>query len=339
MNLFDRVVPEKDWHPNFRSMILNRNEFDMDVLLDWANGFVDRDGNFIREFQTTFNSRFWELYLYAVLKYLRLNVDFSSAIPDFTINQPPFCIEAVTSAQAAGNPPEHLTYSAPIPEDLNVFNLGSILRQANSINAKSKKYLDSYCNHQHIADRPFVVALAPFDCPYFMIEAHRPIEAVLFGYYIDEERRIAGKVASLDEAKVYLSAVQKENGAKVPVGIFNNESHKHISAVIYSTLATKGKVRALSGDPSNNSVFTALKYNPDGELPLQEKFQKNDYKEGLLDGLHVYHNPFAEKPLYREIFDKNGVNQVYFNHDSGEWIQSMMRGFLFFRNVLTLIER
>jgi hypothetical protein len=44
----------------------------MDVLTDWARGFIDRDGKFVKEFQTTFNSCFWELYVYAVLKRYRL---------------------------------------------------------------------------------------------------------------------------------------------------------------------------------------------------------------------------------------------------------------------------
>lgn len=31
-------------------------------------GFEDRDGKFVKEFQTTFNSSFWELYLFACLR-------------------------------------------------------------------------------------------------------------------------------------------------------------------------------------------------------------------------------------------------------------------------------
>ena len=47
------------------------------VLSGWAHGFEDRDGKFIREFQTTYNSAFWELYLFAVLKLLGIEVNFS----------------------------------------------------------------------------------------------------------------------------------------------------------------------------------------------------------------------------------------------------------------------
>ena len=338
VKLFEPVVDPDSWHPNFLAMYSAGNGFDMDVLQNWAEGFVDRDGKFVREFQTTFNSCFWELYIHAVLKELGLTVDFSHATPDFIVEDPPFCIEAVTSAEAKGKPPEHLTYSVPVPEDLNKFNRDSILRQANSLKSKSDKYLNQYSMYPHVANNPFIVGLAPFDCPYFMIEAQRPIEAVLFGYYVDEERRIAGEVNSLDDAKASISAVIKESGAQVPVGLFNDASHSHISAVMYSTLATKGKVRAISRDPRNSSKFTVLRYNPEGEMPTQSVIWKNAYTEGLLDGLHIFHNPFAAKPLGLSVFDRPGVNQVYFDGASGEWVHTKGMGFLVFRRVETFIS-
>jgi hypothetical protein len=30
----------------------------MDVLQDWVRGFIDHDGKFVEEFETTFNSSF-----------------------------------------------------------------------------------------------------------------------------------------------------------------------------------------------------------------------------------------------------------------------------------------
>ena len=38
------------------------------VLENWAQGFEDRDGKFVQEFQLTYESSFWELYLYAALR-------------------------------------------------------------------------------------------------------------------------------------------------------------------------------------------------------------------------------------------------------------------------------
>jgi hypothetical protein len=40
---------------------LRKPQVKRDVLLEWSDGFGDRDGKFIIEFHTTFNSAFWEL--------------------------------------------------------------------------------------------------------------------------------------------------------------------------------------------------------------------------------------------------------------------------------------
>lgn len=81
MRLFEPLVDEARQHPNFRNIVRPGNGFALDVLSDWARGFVDRDGKFVEEFQTTFNSAFWELYLFAVLKKYGLAVDFSRSAP------------------------------------------------------------------------------------------------------------------------------------------------------------------------------------------------------------------------------------------------------------------
>jgi hypothetical protein len=68
MNLFTPIVPEEKWHPNFAAIVKTRNGFNCDVLNDWVKEYPDRDGKFVKEWQTTFNSSFWELYLNAALK-------------------------------------------------------------------------------------------------------------------------------------------------------------------------------------------------------------------------------------------------------------------------------
>ena len=55
-DLFTPVVSESAQHPNFRNIHKQPNVFNCDVLNDWARGFPDRDGKFVKEFQTTFDS-------------------------------------------------------------------------------------------------------------------------------------------------------------------------------------------------------------------------------------------------------------------------------------------
>src|SRR3954451_22021577 len=108
MDLFTSIASEAEQHPNFRTISKQNNQFNCDVVNDWANGFQDRDGKFVKEFQTTFDSSFWELYLFAVLKQLGMQVDFSVPSPDFLVKtHGGINIEASVALHAQGAPPEH----------------------------------------------------------------------------------------------------------------------------------------------------------------------------------------------------------------------------------------
>jgi hypothetical protein len=51
------------------------------VISEWSEGFQDRDGKFCIEFQTTFNSSFWELYLHACFRELGFGIEFPERCP------------------------------------------------------------------------------------------------------------------------------------------------------------------------------------------------------------------------------------------------------------------
>lgn len=99
MGLFNPIVEDARQHENFRRLLRIGNGFNLDVLNNWASGFTNRDGKFVEEFQTTFNSSFWELYLFAVLKKYGMPVDFSKTRPDFCIPSLNFNIEATHCIQ------------------------------------------------------------------------------------------------------------------------------------------------------------------------------------------------------------------------------------------------
>lgn len=112
MDLFTPVVSEGTQHPNFRMITKYPNTFNQDVLNEWARGFKDRDGKFVKEFQTTFDSSFWELYLHAVTKHFRLEVDFSFNAPDFVVaNHGGMNVEATVASHAQGSTPESANFS------------------------------------------------------------------------------------------------------------------------------------------------------------------------------------------------------------------------------------
>jgi hypothetical protein len=178
MDLFTPLVNAQAQHPNFRSISSisqTANGFDCDVLMDWARGFEDRDGKFVKEFQTTFNSSFWELYVFAVLKSRGLKVDFSYPSPDFVISDHGgLNIEAAVALHAQGGTPEHMRANVTIPEDLNELNRDAILRLSNSISTKRREFEETYSMLHHVKDRPFVLAVAAFDRPH-ALACQRPI--------------------------------------------------------------------------------------------------------------------------------------------------------------------
>ena len=335
MDLFTPIISEELWHPNFRSVCAQRNGYNCDVVNDWARGFEDRDGKFVYEFQKTFDTCFWELYVFAALKRYGLSVDFGHPAPDFTVvDNGGLNVEATVALHAKDAVPEYMKFEEPIPQDLNEFNRRTILRVRNSIDNKSNKFVTSYGKLKHVKDRPFMLAITAFDSPHAILASQRAIEAVLFGYYVDEEKylREGGQLRGYE-----IDSVAKDNGSSVNLGVFKDEGFSWLSAVMFSSCATWGKVRALSADPNPNITFSALRYNPNGTQPHVVKAKKANYSEGLLDGLRVYHNPLATHPLDRSVFRHRDVFQAYYCEDQGDWDYEFREGLLLFRRVDTLV--
>lgn len=94
-------------HPNFKFIHNEKSPFARDLIKEWANGFEDRDNKFVKEFQTTFNSSFWEIYLFAVLKELGIQVNMEYDRPDFVAEgESEFVIEATIASHPKGGDPE-----------------------------------------------------------------------------------------------------------------------------------------------------------------------------------------------------------------------------------------
>jgi hypothetical protein len=244
LDLFKPIVTPDKFHPNFANCIARPNPYDNALLEKWADGFIDRDGKFVEEFQTTFNSCFWELYLHAVLKEAGCKIDFSHYAPDFVVTDPvPFLMEATVALNAKDALPEW----SPLdlnnrPRDLNEFNRVAMIRLLNRMSEKTKKYTQKYQKLPHVADKPFVLALTPFDRPFFYLQAQRVIEAVLYGFYVDEQEHIDDPSKGTEIRGQRLKVVRKHNGVELPLGIFTDASHAHISAVVFNSSATWGKL-------------------------------------------------------------------------------------------------
>jgi hypothetical protein len=216
---------------------------------------------------------------------------------------------------------------------LNNFNVRAIARICNSVDAKAKTYASRYSTLEHVRNRPFVLAITAVDSPYARLACQRPIEAVLYGYYVDEERFLSD---GGELEKEYLDAIVKDNGSQISIGIFTGLEFAWLSAVMFSSCATWGKIRALSADPNPNVFFEALRSNENGINPHLIEARKSAYTESLLDGLRVYHNPWATHPVDVTIFRHRDVFQAYYDRQSG-WLYDQRDGLLLCRNVRTIL--
>jgi len=334
MDLFTPAVESTRFHPAFVNVLKYENIFTRSVINEWAEGFVDRDNKIVTEFQTTFDSSFWELYLHAVLKKLGAEIDFSVASPDFVVTSPlKFSIEATVALHPHDGVPATEQPDLKVASDFSEFNRQSIIRLANSIAGKRSKFIESYTHLPHVKKKPFLVAIAPFDRPAFNLQSQRAIEAFLFGYYVDETTRSREEMLVNGPEIRQIDHVLKDSGSRIEVGVFNNPNYSEISAVVFSSCATWSKVTALSHDPGE-IVFETIHYNPTGHLPKVSRHHKNAHDETLLDGLRIYHNPFASHPFSTEIFSDPRIYQTHFDHYANEWRYQMSSQNLLFRRCI-----
>lgn len=302
MDLFTPLVPPHRFHPAFAKLQSHASDYEKQTFAGWAEGFVDRDGKFVKELQTTFDSSFWEIYLHAVLKDIGCVCDFQWDRPDFCITSPtPFVLEATVALHAQGTTPVTETKPLEMPADLNEFNRQAIIRRSNSIHSKYRKFQESYSSLPHVSGKPFVLAAAPFDRPHFQLQAQRAIEALLYRSYVDEEKYLREHPERDIPLKAHdLPFVTKDSGGQLSLGLFCNPSMAGISAIIQSTAATWSKVGAMSSDP--DLMVEAIYENRIEGYQTVFRGPNCRYTESILDGLRVYHNPYATIPLDPSLF-------------------------------------
>ncbi|MEZ5492641.1 MAG: hypothetical protein R3F50_20350 [Gammaproteobacteria bacterium] len=344
MDLFTPAVNEKDFHPNFRNILRAELCKERKELQRWASDFPDRDGKFVKEFQTTFNPCFWELYLNALFKDLGFDLDWEFPSPDFLVrkNGIQFSIEAATAGAASGKTPEwEKTISKPEEIEnisLNALNRESIIRLSNTFFSKLKKYRDSYSKASHVKNRPFVIAIAPFEQPHFNLQYNRPITALLYDYYVDEEAYLANPedYPSGPPAR-QLGSVEKDNGSEIELGVFSDSLCSEISAVIFSCTATWGKVDALTTNSNVRRVISSIRGEPPHGAPKLFTCSGSESTETIQDGLQVYHNPYAVNPIDPEYFRADGVVQVFGDKATASLITEGEESCLMHRQVYNLI--
>jgi hypothetical protein len=307
LNLFEiSTLPSHlSVHPKV-SLLLGQLPGERELVESWAEGFNDRDGKFVNEFQSTFHSSLFELYLFALLKAQGMTVDLSRSRPDFLVTAPhPLVVEAVTSGIRADGRPEgergfEDVMSMLTPpwrsDDFEEHLAESIVRYSNAICKKALKYRSSYSSLAWVpADAPYAIALGSFSQVNYGREYHYGIFALFFGLLFDAESRRYTPVKSISKPGT---------ASPIDLNLFSREDFRHVSAVMFTCTLTLGKLTSMSISAGNASMNLVMLVRQDDEEPLfKMQFVSPESPEELFDGLFVLHNPNATNPLPNEVFE------------------------------------
>lgn len=345
LDIFKSIVPDDKQHPNFKAMVNEINSATRELITDWTEGFVDRDNKIIKEFQTTFNSSFWEFYLNACFRELGFRIDYSYDRPDFMLSKDgfDFAIEATIANHPNEGTPEWEKEFTELAESYSKDSLFQIIylatiRLANAIKSKHKHYVDKYSQLEHVKGKPYIICLAPFEQPLFFAQADAAIRRVLYKYnaplYVKDE--VTGDIRIVGEE--YTDSVVKSTGASIPLGLFLDDGMKEVSAVIFSNTATMTKAKALNSSKHPHTFFQAIRYNPNSwEKPYYHCGQGGEFQETLLDGLHIFLNPFAEHPFDPDLFYGDEISLHAYDVQENSPLEFINEGALFAHQCMTIV--
>jgi len=333
LDIFTEQIKESKLHPKYKTIrdCLNFTG-EQEVLKDWIDGFIDRDNKIVKEFQESFHSTFWEFYLYAIFKEAKFEIDFTKNRPDFIIIKPQkLYIEAVVSKIKQNGIKEEertlediLSMLKPVHlhKDFNNSLNESITRYSNSIESKYKKY-NGYTTSKgkyhkgYLEDKdfdknaPYIIALSGYEQINYGNNFHYAMLSLLYGIHYDNLNDKYSKEESI---------LKPNTNSKIKLGLFLNDAMKDISAIIFSSTVTLGKLTSLSISQNKSplKLNSVLCMKHDTEPPyFKPQIVSKDNPEYLSDGLFIFHNPFAVNPISNDLFKNTNAINVKFDIDKG----------------------
>ncbi|MBF0213801.1 MAG: hypothetical protein HQM00_09605 [Magnetococcales bacterium] len=315
VNLFSLIVNEEKMNPTFK--ILRDHELWMParaIMSEMMRNFVDIDGNFVEQFQTTgFDSRIWELYLYAALLDLGLSIERSNFAPDFQVSdglQKVF-IEAVIAGPSSKDNPLPLDGRGK-PSLRTDEEIKELLRTRVPIRFGSALF--SKLNHEpayweldHVKGNPLVFAIADFHESHSMTWTSPALMEYLYGVTHDFATDSRGNLI-ITPLKV---AVHEYKGKSIPSGFFLQDKAQHISAVLFSSSGTLSKFNRMGklagfGVERHRIFRSGVRHchEQNATIPVDffHEIAPGQVTERWSDGLSMFHNPNALNPIDPKMF-------------------------------------
>ena len=270
------------------------------------------DKNWAGDCQTVnFHARLWEAQLLASFREQGLLVTQPHEAPDFRIENRfggEAWVEAVTANPAVLYNHVNAPPSEPPHMSEDLFFGPAALRFARTLGNKIGRCYDRL---PHVVGKPFMIAIADFQAPASMIWSREGLIGYLYG--------LGAKVVEVDGRRraVSVPAPHRLGASTFRPGLFANEQHAELSAVIFSSACSIAKLNrvAISGGGAPKGlrymrIGMFLDRNPgalDG-VPFCLDVTSAEYRGLWPQGyepwsaeLEVFHNPYARHPVPFEL--------------------------------------
>lgn len=313
VDLFAPVHAEEKLHKAFK-LVADHPSWSpaKSILAEMMNHFVDVDGNFVEQFQSEgFDSRLWELYLYAFLLEEGLYVERPDPAPDFVVRlgRKKVFIEAVTVNPTDGESPpltENGVVARSQEEIVNLLKGKMPIKFGSALYSKLNRKTP-YWTIPDVVNQPLVFAIADFHEPQSMMWSSSALFRYLYGVSHDFSRDEHGQllISSLKIEK------HEHNGKQIPSGFFSLPNAENVSAVLFSSTGTLSKFNRmgrLAGFGVPNIIMTryGLYHDHDPNASLPKPFIRNiaegQTRETWAEGMSMFHNPNAKHPVDPDMF-------------------------------------
>jgi hypothetical protein len=274
------------------------------IMQEIANAFVDIDGNYMKDFQTTgFNARLWELYLFAFLHEQKFWIPRECDRPDFCVAKGgvEIAVEAVTVNPTHGQ----LTPSPTSDEELKHLREEYMpIKFGSALFSKLKK---RYWELPHVRGKSLVLAIHDFHSNDSMTWSSPSLCDYLYGCRATWRKDESGNL-HITENKIEKHAWGNK---VVPSGFFNQPGVENIRAVLFSNSATISKFNRMGklagfGDERvmliRVGVFHDHDPNASEPIPFKMIIEPDKCNETWSEGVTIFHNPAALVPIPMEIF-------------------------------------
>lgn len=307
-NLFSPIIPSEKWSNSFKYLLdaKNTDEPTRNMMNEVYSSFVDNDGNFVEQFQSTgFDARTFELYLFAYLSKSGFEFEENFNRPDYIVkrNGIRIAIEATTTNPTAGVKSSSGEISFTKEELEKRISHELPIKFGSSLYSKLQK---KYWELEHCKETPFVIAIEGFHDSEALTHSSNALVQYLFG---EEQKLVFDKNGNevIQHKKLYKHI---DGDKKIPSGFFEQPNTENVSAVLFSNTGTTAKFKRMGYQNGLYSKFLKIirngfEYNYETDATSPKIFtydldERTDETWG--EGLVICLNPYAKHPLPKDIF-------------------------------------